>query len=610
MPKNGGGLYASVPALCPMASRAIIARVTTRITLDFPDANGRPSRRLFRAPQRIITTNAHADIPQLLARIEEECAAGAIAIGFLSYEAAPAFDDAFVTHPPRAVPLLWFALFEHEYVATTADHEPPAVANWEIVPTRAEHAAAVARIREEIAAGSTYQVNYTGRMRMRRWGDGGGWGDDGILSWYESLRRAQGVGYHACIETEDWCVLSLSPELFFESDGLHIRTRPMKGTRGRGRFNEEDAQLIDELRSSPKERAENLMIVDLMRNDLGRVAETGSVQVTRLYDVEKYPTVLQLTSTIEAVLRPDTRLPEVMAALFPPGSVTGAPKISTMKLIAELETSPRGIYCGAIGVVEREKCVFNVPIRTLWIDRQSGIAEYGTGGGITADSQAEAEYDELLTKALVISQPWPRFQLLETMRADNGAIVRLDRHLLRLEDSAEFFGYPFCEERIRQSLLDALRTPPARARVRLLVSEDGGVRVEVAPLDALPANPRVTLARPDTPTDSKSRFLYHKTTNRAVYETVAAQAPDAFDVLMCNERDEITEFTRGNVVVELAGVRCTPPRECGLLAGVFRGELLERGAITERVVTRKEIAHATRIWFVNSVREWVEVELV
>jgi para-aminobenzoate synthetase / 4-amino-4-deoxychorismate lyase len=574
--------------------------VPVKITLDFPDLNGRPSRRLFRSPQRIVSTDRHSEITRCLTEVAADCDAGATAIGFISYEAAPAFDAAFVTHSAQSVPLLWFAVFEHEHVATSSADAGLLVRKWDIEPARAAHERAVARIREEIAAGRTYQVNYTGRMRAPIPGD--------PLEWYEGLRRAQGTGYHVCIETGDWCVLSLSPELFFETRGAHINTRPMKGTRARGRFLEEDHALVDDLRSSPKERAENLMIVDLMRNDLGRIAETGSVHVARLYDVERYPTVHQMTSTVEATLRNDVTLPDIMTALFPPGSVTGAPKISTMELIAELETSPRGVYCGAVGIVERGTSVFNVPIRTLWLDQRAGTAEYGTGGGITADSRAEAEYDELLTKARIISLPWPRFDLLETMRFESGEIARLEKHLLRLEESAEYFGFPFCEADIRAALTQALRDREEPTRVRLLVSEDGSARAGVQPLDPLPAHPRVQLAH--AAVDSSTPFLFHKTTARRMYEVMSEAAPTAFDVLLYNERDEITEFTRGNVIVELEGRRYTPPVTSGLLRGIFRGELLANGEVEERVIMRKEIAHAARIWFVNSVREWVGVELV
>ena len=569
-----------------------------RIILDFPTTAGIPGRRLFRSPQRVVSTNAHSEIPSLLREIEADCEAGATAVGFLSYESAPAFDAAFETHAPDRVPLLWFALFEQEYAAPdiASGQIPPL--NWQPEITPADHADAVTRIREEIAAGTTYQVNFTTRLRSTFAGD--------ALALYESLRPAQGIGYHAFIETDDWCVLSLSPELFFEVEGRTVRTKPMKGTRGRGRFTAEDHKLADELRDSAKERAENLMIVDLMRNDIGRVAEAGSVHVTRLYDVERYPTVHQLTSTIEAELRGDTGLAEIMHAVFPPGSVTGAPKISTMKLIRELERSPRGIYCGAIGVVESGRSTFNVPIRTIFLNRKSGAAEYGSGGGITADSIADHEYEELLTKALVVSQPWPRFDLLETMRVDNGVIPRLHRHLARLQDSADYFGFGYDHDAVMSCIADAHGR--AHARARLLLDERGQPRLELLDLDELPETLRVTLARGAV--SSRNRFLFHKTTHRGVYERHRESAPEYFDVLLWNERDEITEFTRGNVVVEIDGARYTPPRECGLLAGVMRSELLDKGDVAERIIGRTELAHASRIWFVNSVRGCVEVELV
>jgi para-aminobenzoate synthetase/4-amino-4-deoxychorismate lyase len=621
MPDLGGTLYAGCPVLCQLSLKqvysslsrihteklacrrlnyGVISRVAPRIIIDFPDIDGQPGRRFFHAPQRVITASHARDIPSALAEIEADCAAGATAIGFLSYEAAPAFDAAFITHAPSQVPLLWFALFEHEQQATTAGSAAPDAIKWAVDTTRAEHAQAIAQIREEIAAGATYQVNFTVRMHGQFTGD--------ALALYESLRRAQGVGYHAYIETADWCVISLSPELFFETVNMRtIRARPMKGTRGRGRMLAEDEALADELRGSAKERAENLMIVDLMRNDIGRVAQAGSVQVTRLYDVERYPTVQQLTSTVEATLRPDTSLPDIMGALFPPGSVTGAPKISTMRLINELEKTPRGIYCGALGMVAGSSCTFNVPIRTIWLDRATGRAQYGTGGGITADSQAEHEYDELLTKTLVVSQPWPTFELLETMRAEAGEIVRLDRHLRRLEQSAEYFDFAFCPDKLERVLTEARSQVTKPTRLRLLLAPDGSVRIEQQLLEPTPTNPQVQLAQ--LPVSSRNRFLFHKTTHRRAYDKHAEAAPAAFDVLLYNEHDALTEFTRGNVVLELKGERVTPAQDAGLLAGVFRGELLDRGEVTERTITRSELAHATRIWFINSVREWVEVKL-
>ena len=569
-----------------------------RIILDFPRSDGRPARRLFYAPQCIISARTHADVLPALEEVGALTDMGATAVGFISYEAAPAFDAAMQTHPPGTVPLLWFAIFEQEKPAMEPAGDYSERPSWRPDTAPDQHARAVARIHEEIAAGTTYQVNYTVRMHASFNAD--------VLAAYESLRRAQGAGYHALIETDEWCVISLSPELFFETDGRTLRTRPMKGTRPRGRFLEEDERLADELRSSDKERAENLMIIDLMRNDTGRIALPGSVVVTRLYDVERYPTVWQMTSTVEATLRDDVALPDIMRALFPPGSVTGAPKISTMRLIAELEQSPRGIYCGALGIVERHGMTFNVPIRTMWIDRRTGIAEYGTGSGITTDARAADEYSELLAKAVVVTESWPQFQLLETMRAERGEIVRLDLHLARMRDSADYFGFEFGESAVRELLQRHCTSLSAPARVRLRLSENGEARVDVSPLDDLPPRRAVTLATESV--SSRNRMLYHKTTARTLYEQHAQRAPDCFDVLLFNERGELTEFTRANLVLELDGRRLTPARTCGLLAGVFREELLVRQEIEEAVLTKADLARATRVWWINSVREWVEVE--
>ncbi|HEX6558002.1 MAG TPA: bifunctional anthranilate synthase component I family protein/class IV aminotransferase, partial [Longimicrobiales bacterium] len=424
-------------------------------------------------------------------------------------------------------------------------------------------------------------------------------GDPVVL--YESLRAAQGGGYHACIVTDAFAVVSASPELFFEKRGRRIRTRPMKGTRPRGRFSEEDASLAAELKASPKDRAENLMIVDLLRNDLGRIATVGTVEVTSLYDVESYRTVHQLTSTIEAELRDGVSLTDVFTALFPCGSVTGAPKISTMQVISELEDGARGLYCGALGVLAPGgDAVFNVAIRTVSIDRETRHAVYGTGAGITYDSDAAAEYAEIAAKTAVLLEAWPGFELLETMRVETTGIVRIERHIARLLESAGYFGFAVDEAVVRAALAD-IRVP-APARLRLLVNEHGSVRTDVLPLTAAVA-PVVAWAR--AAVSSGDRFLFHKTTHRRAYDSRMIEG--CWDVLLWNERGVVTEFTRGNVVAEIDGQLLTPLRSCGLLAGTFRAELLAAGVVRERVITRADIARASRVWLINSVREWVEL---
>jgi para-aminobenzoate synthetase / 4-amino-4-deoxychorismate lyase len=347
--------------------------------------------------------------------------------------------------------------------------------------------------------------------------------------------------------------------------------------------------------------------------------------VPRLFDVERYRTVWQMTSSVEGRLREDVGLVGILSSLFPCGSVTGAPKISTMELIAGLEASPREVYCGAIGVIRPGgDMAFNVPIRTLWWERATGRAEYGAGGGIVWDSTAAGEYDELLAKAVVVRESWPEFELVETMAAVDGAILRLDRHLGRLGRSASYFGYPFPEPEIRRSLADAAPgtssstvAGPASTkgprRVRLTLAADGSfvVRDEALGLvgSVTPGVPPLPVVLARTPVHSTDRFLFHKTTNREVYESRRAAHPDAFDVLLHNERGEVTEFTRGNVVIELDGRRLTPPLAAGLLPGCFRAELLEAGDITEAPVGVGDLARATRVWFINSARGWLEVSL-
>lgn len=557
-----------------------------RVVLDFPAT----PRRVFQRALSVMTARSLDEVPNVIAAAEQAASGGRYVAGFLSYEAAPAFDAALRVRPGGRMPFAWFAAFD-EFTSHVETAGSAAQLDWQL---RAPHFAdSVDRIREEIAAGRTYQVNLTTRLETDFAGD--------AFAYYEQLRRAQGRGYHAFIETDEFNVLSASPELFFEIHARRIRAKPMKGTRPRGRFTEEDQRLEAALATSEKDRAENLMIVDLLRNDIGRVAQTASVRVSSLYDIERYRTVHQMVSVVEAQLRADISLRDVFTALFPCGSVTGAPKISTMELIAELEDAPREVYCGAIGVLEPNgNATFSVPIRTVWIDRASKRAVYGTGAGITFDSDPQAEYREIIAKAAVLTEEWPEFELLETMRLEDGRVIRLEGHVDRLLDSAQYFG--FAVE--RNAIVTELARLDGSGRVRMLVNAAGRVRVEVLPLDSVSA-PRVTLAR--KPVDSQDRFLFHKTTNRGRFDQ--AQIRGYWDVLLWNERGEVTEFTRANVVVELDGRLLTPARECGLLVGVFRSELLKAGMIEEAVVTIDMLSRAERIWFINSLREWVEVEV-
>jgi len=575
---------------------------TPAAVLDFPDDCRAGGRAFFTNPVEIVSAHSREEVRPALRRVERAAAEGLYAVGFVAYEAAPAFDRALTAKPhPAELPLLWFGIFESPSEVQTAAGEFR-VSEWAPSISRAEYERNVEAVRDAIARGDTYQVNYTLRLRARFEGDD--------FAFYERLRAAQRTRFGAYVNAGRFRVLSASPELFFRRRGRRVETRPMKGTAARGRWREEDEAAAARLKASEKEQAENLMIVDLLRNDLGRVAETGTVKVEELFRVERYPTVLQMTSTVAATLREGVTLDELFAALFPCGSVTGAPKVSTSRFIAALEDSPRGVYCGAVGfIAPGGDAAFNVAIRTVVLDAETGEAVYGTGGGVTWDSTPGGEYAEALEKAKLLTEDAPDFELLETMRLGGPGYLLLEEHLARLEASAGYFDIPVNVAGVRETLArHAEGHKGAERRVRLLVSAAGHVRVESEPLAELPPGPlRVALAL--TPVKKSDRFLCHKTTNRARYEARRAEVPGVFDVLLWNEEGELTEFTNGNVVVELEGKRWTPPRSCGLLAGTFRAELLRRGEVAERVVTKDDLARATRAWFVNGVRGWVEVSV-
>lgn len=550
----------------------------------------------FGAPSRVVEAWTLADVLPALRVVEAAARAGRWAVGYLAYEAAPAFDEA-LTVRPGVGPLLWFGLHDAPLGPPPAGPCDARLAGLSPDTTSAAHRASVARLREAIAAGTAYQVNLTLRLRGRLEGD--------PLALYRRLRAAQGGGQTAFLRAGRRAIVSASPELFFTKAGDRVVTRPMKGTARRGRWPEEDEAAARALSASEKDRAENVMIADLLRNDLGRVAETGSVRVASSFDVERFRTVWQLTSTVEARLAPGAGLAALLAATFPCGSVTGAPKGSAMKLIAAEEGSPRGAYCGAVGAVAPggDAC-FSVAIRTCEVDLATGGATYGIGGGITWGSVAEAEWDEALAKAAVLGLDPGRPTLLETMRLEGGRVALLDGHLSRLAGSARYHATPL-DLAAARGLLEAER---GEARLRLLVAPDGTPRLERAPLPA-PLDGPVRLAFASSPVSSRDAGLFHKTTDRGRYQARRAERPDCFDVLLLNEAGQVTEATIANLVVELDGQRVTPPRSAGLLPGVFRASLLARGEVRERPLSRAEVERAPRLWLVNALRGWVEARL-
>jgi para-aminobenzoate synthetase / 4-amino-4-deoxychorismate lyase len=520
------------------------------------------------------------------------------AAGFVSYEAAPAFDNALHVLSANDFPLLWFGLYPEPRKLQTSevlrDFGGPASLNWHADIEHESYNTAIEKIKDYIACGKTYQVNYTMRLvtefNSREW--------DFFIKFAQTQNN-----YAAYIDTGSHVICSASPELFFKLDGTKIYSRPMKGTAKLGRTTFEDKEQADRLHNSNKNRAENVMIVDMIRNDLGRIAEIGTVQVPELFTIEKYPTLFQMTSTVQA--KTNASLDEIFSALFPCASITGAPKVSTMNIIAELETTPRRIYTGSIGYISpNRKAQFNVAIRTALIDRTNKTAEYGIGGGIVWDSTSADEYREALLKAQVLTERLQEFSLIETLlwTPEDGYFLR-ENHVARMQDSANYFGFQFSRQGFGHQLDQLAKHFNSAQRVRILLNKLGEFEAESKDYQVQKKIFRICLA--EKPVNSNDRFLFHKTTRREIYPSI----PVTFDdILLYNENDELTEFTIGNLVVEIDAENYTPPISCGLLAGTFRTYLLKTGEVRERIIRIKDLSNCTKIFLVNSVRKWVEVD--
>lgn len=534
----------------------------------------------------------------ILRRVQEGVRAGYFAAGFIAYEAAPALDNALQTHEPGTVPLVWFVLAERASPGpppARAEADPSERLLWRSEWSPGEYGNRIRKIREAIQRGETYQVNATFRMRAPC-------SFDPAALFAPLIARQQGA-YSGWIRTPEFALLCASPELFFSREGSRITCRPMKGTFPRHLDPDEDRAAACRLAADAKNRAENVMIVDMVRNDLGRLAKAGTVRVERLFDVEPYPNVWQMTSTVTATT--DAAFPELIRALFPSASITGAPKANTMRIIRSLESSPRGSYTGSLGFLEPGgRMQFNVLIRSLWLDRILHRAEFGVGGGITWDSNPEDEYQECLRKASILLHPGPVFSLLETIlwKPATGYDL-LDRHLARLDRSAAAFGFRCDPVRVREQLLRDGPSGDRPMKIRLLMDFSGGCVIEQEFLRSEPDTPR-RLCLAVEPVQSEDPFLRHKTTRRIVYETARAACPDCDDVILWNERMELTETSTDNLVLELDGQFLTPALAAGLLPGTFREELLDQGRVVEAVLTRADLRRATAIHTINSVRGW------
>jgi len=526
------------------------------------------------------------------------------AAGFLSYESAPAFDNACKTKAPGAFPLLWFGLFEdvefHRSLPldNTDDYR---MGNWKPEFTRHQYKRSLNKIKGFEQAGDTYQVNYSYRQVTSFSGN--------TETFFRSGVHGSKASYAAYFDLGDYVICSFSPELFFHYNHGHLHSRPMKGTIARGLTSEMDKNQFEHLLSSKKNRAENVMIVDMIRNDMGRIARFGTVNVPELFQIEKYPTLFQMTSTVEC--ETDAGIPAVFNALFPCASITGAPKVRTMEIIKNLEISPRRIYTGSIGfILPESRAQFNVAIRTALIERSEHHIEYGTGGGIVWDSTFEEEWEESRAKTQVLTAEFPEFELLETLLWERESGYFLETyHRNRIKKSADYFDFSFIEQKWRE-LLESLEKEFSgdQYKIRITLNAVGELNAEDSSVNA-DSGKTFTVHVSSKPIHSKNPFLYHKTTHRKVYEISPGLSPNCDDVILWNENGEITESTIANIVILWEGHLITPPVECGLLPGTMRQYLLDLGEIEEKCVTRDMLKSAEKVYLINSVRKWREIVL-
>jgi para-aminobenzoate synthetase / 4-amino-4-deoxychorismate lyase len=558
------------------------------------DFLGQPT--YFTDPITIITTDSLNEVLSCLQQVEQAVAEGHYAVGYVAYEAASAFNPHLVTAEPDNWPLIWFAIFNQP--TTHFPHHPTAdirPVTWQANVNHQQYQQAIDTIKAQIAEGNTYQTNYTIRLN--------GHFDQDPYALYLHLLQAQRADYSAYLDLGDKVILSASPELFFHYQQGRIITKPMKGTAARGLTLVEDEVQRQQL-FSEKNQAENMMIVDLLRNDLNQIAKTGTVNVEQLFASERYPTVWQMTSTISAQLPQSISMTQLFTALFPCGSITGAPKQSTMTLIADLEGEARGVYCGAIGMITPDnQAIFNVAIRTLTLDKKSGQAQYGVGGGITWDSTVKDEYREIINKAQILYQSPLPHQLLESLLLQDGRYFLLNRHLTRLAESADYFGFTYSSPELQKQLHNYTQQYKKGAyKVRVLLAMDGQLTLSAEPIATLCNQPLVA-SFADKPVNSQNPFLYHKTTRREFYPAATLNQ----EYLLFNERDEITEFVNGNVVLIIDGEWLTPELHCGLLPGTMRSQWLAQQKIKPAILTRSDIKRADKIIFINSIRKWREV---
>ena len=556
-------------------------------------------RQIFTDAIKELKTKDIKEVKPLLDELEAYQNEGYYAVGYVSYEAAPAFETKFqvIDGPLMSEYLLYFTV--HETVQTEPiplTYDPITLPkSWQELTTAEEYKAAIEHIHHHIRQGDTYQVNYTVQLQQNLTAD--------PFAIYNRLVVEQNAHYNAFIQHDDVSIISISPELFFKKDGDRLTTRPMKGTTNRGLTSESDLKQAQWLAQDQKNRSENMMIVDLLRNDMNRISKIGSEDVKSLCQVEQYSTVWQMTSTIETQLLPNSSLSDVFQALFPCGSITGAPKIATMEIIKKVEKQPRGVYCGAIGIlVPQGPSIFNVAIRTLQMEGTKAI--YGVGGGITWDSNWEAEYEETKQKAAVLYRQNPKFDLISTGRIHQGKLLFLEEHIKRLQESSRYFDYPFNAEKAHNQATALCQSLDLDTDYRLKMSlkKDGELKFEHSQLTNLSDDfCQARLVEQRHPLDSP--YTFFKTSYRPHLSI------ELHEQIYYNHEGQLLETSIGNIVLKIEDQLYTPPVHLGLLNGIYRQSLIAENKLKEKVLTVKDLKQAQAIYGCNAVRGLYELKV-
>jgi len=584
----------------------IINKVTSTPNAAFfytPPIYGKSDSYLFLKPKEIVVIKSLRNLNQKLERIDELIEKGFYGYSLMNYEAGYLFEKTLNKFLPKNENLIQFFFYDKKNIHRIKsfeldfdESEKYKIKNFKLNTSKNEFTKSICKIKSYIEEGDTYQVNYTIKGKFDFEGS--------YTGLFSNLVFNQSAHYIAVINNTDKVIISLSPEMFFEMKVRKIISKPMKGTARRGIDHSNDAFIKYELERSEKNRAENVMIVDLIRNDLGRISEYGSVKVNKLFEVEKYESVYQMVSTIESKLRKNIKISDVLRNIFPCGSITGAPKISTMEIINGLEKEERGIYTGGIGLIGKKRITFSVPIRTLMIDKKSKKGEIGLGSGIVWDSIAEEEYEETKLKGKFLTNPIKPFEIIETMRIENGKIFLLDEHLDRMEKTADYFLFCFNNKKIKSYLYNIIIGNKKNSyRLRIALDKYGNLSHKVSEIPQLSNEVKIIISK--NKIISKNRFQFFKTTNRSLYnrEYKKYSSKGFVDVIYFNERGELAEGAITNIFIYKNDIISSPPLNAGILPGVYRKHYLKNNSgIRERRLHLEDLLEADKIVLTNSVR--------